>query len=226
MPFSSQIPLFRRARPLAMAAALTVGAAAVTFVPIGTVEASQGELARNELADEITATADRALEALDRYEATGDAAAERTLAWHRAMTAKYTALQLGYDELQMVDAWSRVDLDRQRVVLAALSQVGVPYRTNSSVEDEGFDCSGLTSFAWGAADVELFRHSGTQISDAEDRSRETALPGDLIHYPGHVMLYLGVDDAIVHSVETGRTVEVDTISQRRRDSVSWGAPVG
>jgi hypothetical protein len=38
------------------------------------------------------------------------------------------------------------------------------------------------------------------------------------------MLYLGVDDAIVHSVQTGRTVEVDTISSSRRDSVSWGNP--
>ena len=35
------------------------------------------------------------------------------------------------------------------------------------------------------------------------------------------MLYLGVDDAIVHSVQTGRTVEIDTI---RRGSVSFGDP--
>ena len=50
------------------------------------------------------------------------------------------------------------------------------------------------------------------------------MAGDLIHYPGHIMMYLGVDDAIVHSVQTGRTVEVDTLSQRHRDRVRWGDP--
>jgi hypothetical protein len=33
-----------------------------------------------------------------------------------------------------------------------------------------------------------------------------------------------VEDAVVHSVQTGRTVEIDTISARRRDSVEWGDP--
>ena len=39
------------------------------------------------------------------------------------------------------------------------------------------------------------------------------------------MMYLGVDDAIVHSVNTGRTVEIDTISGRRANSVSFGNPL-
>ena len=53
------------------------------------------------------------------------------------------------------------------------------------------------------------------------RDRESAKAGDLAYYPGHVMLYLGVDDAVVHSVQTGRTVEVDTM---RRGSVRFGDP--
>ena len=63
--------------------------------------------------------------------------------------------------------------------------------------------------------MELFRQSGTQINEAAPLDRATAKAGDLVYYPGHVMLYLGVGDAIIHSVQTGRTVEIDTISGRR-----------
>lgn len=209
-----------------LALGVAAGAAALVLGPTSEVAASDGELAINELAEEISTSADDALLALDRYEASGDVADERSLSWYRAMTARYTARQIGYDELAMIDAWSRIDLDRQRAVLAALSQVGVPYRTNTSIEDEGFDCSGLTTYAWASSEVELPRNSTAQIRAIDDRARDTALAGDLVQYPGHIMMYLGVDDAIVHSIQTGRTVEVDTISQRRRDSVAWGSPLG
>ncbi|BAN03654.1 C40 family peptidase [Ilumatobacter coccineus] len=217
-----------RARKFARSAAAATAAiglcATLTLTDGSTASASDGELPVNALAAEITASADQAVAALDAYEASGDAADARTFAWHRAITARYTAQQLGYDELAMVDAWGSAPLDHQRAVLGALTQVGVPYRTNSSVEGEGFDCSGLTAYAWDGAGVELYRQSGSQISEAESVSRETAKAGDLVHYPGHVMLYLGVDDAIVHSVSTGRTVEIDTISASRRNTVSWGDP--
>jgi len=225
MNFPSNTPLRSRVRHgllgLAGAAMVAIGLLAV---PAGGVEAQRVELAVNELADEISFSADQAVVALEQFEATGSVADERMLAWHRAQTARYVAKQLGYDEFAMIDAWSRTSLDHQRAVLGALSQVGVPYRTNTSIEDEGFDCSGLTTFAWAGAGHQLTRQSGSQISDAEPRTRETAMAGDLIHYPGHIMMYLGVEDAIVHSVQTGRTVEVDTISQRRRNSVRWGDP--
>ncbi len=190
----------------------------------GTVSAQSAELPVNELAAEVTAAASAAVDALEAYLDSGSVADERNLAWHRSITARYTAQQLGYDELAMVEAWSAAPIAKQRAVLGALTQVGVPYRTNTSVEGEGFDCSGLTTYAWAGAGVELFRQSGSQISSAERVTRETAEAGDLVHYPGHVMLYLGVEDAIVHSVQTGRTVEIDTISSSRRNSVSFGDP--
>lgn len=219
-----------RARSLARSAVLATSALglAVTLTVAGgdSAAASEGELPVNALASEITDSASLAVMALEAYEASGDPSDARTLAWHRAITARYTAQQLGYDELAMVDAWSSAPLAHQRAVLGALTQVGVPYRTNTSRENEGFDCSGLTYYAWQGAGVELFRQSGSQISEAESLTRDTAKAGDLVHYPGHVMLYLGVDDAVVHSVNTGRTVEIDTISSRRRNSVSWGDPTG
>ena len=63
-----------------------------------------------------------------------------------------------------------------------------------------------------------------QIRNSTKLDRTTAKAGDLVHYPGHVMMYLGVDDAIVHSVNTGRTVEIDTISARSVNRVTFGDP--
>ena len=108
-------------------------------------------------------------------------------------------------------------------MLAALSQLGVEYRSNSSEPGVSFDCSGLTAYAWGRAGVSLYRQSGVQISDAAPRDRSSALAGDLVQYPGHVMMYLGVGDAIVHASNPETDVELSTL---RDDSYSWGDPVG
>jgi hypothetical protein len=40
------------------------------------------------------------------------------------------------------------------------------------------------------------------------------------------MLFLGIDDLIVHAVGHGRHVEVDTISNRRVKRVRVGNPIG
>ena len=38
------------------------------------------------------------------------------------------------------------------------------------------------------------------------------------------MMYLGVDDAIVHSITPGRDVELGHIAQSKRDTVRFGEP--
>ena len=124
----------------------------------------------------------------------------------------------------MVEAWAATPIEHQRAVLAAMTQVGVPYRTNTSEENVGFDCSGLTTYAWSKAGVQLVRQSSQQIRDAQPLDRSAAKAGDLVQYPGHVMMYLGVGDAVIHSVMRGRTVELDTINTRRPNSVRFGDP--
>jgi hypothetical protein len=214
--------LTRTAGAVAIATGVVVGSVAIDVSPVSATNAI--ELPVNALAPEVTRWSSEALEALDEFETSGDSSAELRYEWYRSVAAFYTATQLGYSPSEMIGAWDETTADHQRAVLGALSQVGVPYRTNSSLEDEGFDCSGLTYYAWEGAGLELFRRSGDQISDARRLSRDDAKAGDLVHYPGHVMMYLGVDDAIVHSVNTGRTVEIDTISERRRNSVTFGDP--
>jgi len=211
-------------RPVLRAFGAATAAAIATVAFAGTAAADDGELPVNALAAEITAEADLAVEAYDAYTESDELVDYLVYAKHRTATARLAARQLGYNQFAMIDAWSDASLDHQRAVLAAMTQVGVPYRTNASVEDEGFDCSGLTSFAWGESGIELNRISGDQIRSATKVDRDTAEAGDLVHYPGHVMMYLGVDDAVVHSVNTGRTVEIDTISARQVDRVTFGNP--
>ena len=213
----------RAVRAVAVALASLGAVGSVALVDATPVAAADGELPTNALADEVTASADEALRALDEFVATGDAEIERVYVWHRSMTAAYTARQLGYDESEMIEAWAAAEPGHQAAVLAALTQVGVPYRTNASQEGVGFDCSGLTSWAWARAGVELYHQSGVQIDRARDVARDEAQPGDLVQYPGHIMMYLGVGDAIVHAPQTGRTVEIDQMS---RDSVRFGDPTG
>lgn len=196
----------------------------VTGTDATPVEAAQAALPTNAMAPIVTTSAREALASHDEFLATNDPAAYRSFVWYRTQTAQYAATELGYPQDQMVEAWAATTIEHQRAVLAAMTQVGVPYRYNTSKEGVGFDCSGLTTFAWARAGVSLVRQSGEQIRNADPIERESAKAGDLVQYPGHVMMYLGVGDAIVHSVMTGRTVELDTISDRRVRSVRFGDP--
>jgi len=227
----SPMPTLTTARPrlraVALAAAVAVGSLvglAATSVSPAAVQAVQPALPTNALADVVSTSARQALRAHDAWVASQDAADYRTYVWYRTQAAQWAATEIGYPQQEMVAAWASTTVDHQRAVLAAMTQVGVPYRYNTSSEGVGFDCSGLTTFAWAVAGVPLTRQSGAQIREAAPVDRSTAKAGDLVQYPGHVMMYLGVGDAIIHSVMTGRTVELDTISDRRANSVRWGDP--
>jgi cell wall-associated NlpC family hydrolase len=211
---------WRRGIVSSLAAALTATTGLLALG--GTADAEA--LPTNALAPQVVTMANEAIAALDEFAMTGDPVDFLDYKEDRTETARLAAQQLGYGEVDMIRAWNSTPLDHQRAVLAAMSQVGVAYRTHTSEEGVGFDCSGLTTYAWAKAGVELFRQSGTQINEAAPLDRSTAKAGDLVYYPGHVMLYLGVGDAIIHSVQRGRTVEIDTISERRTGSVRFGDP--
>jgi cell wall-associated NlpC family hydrolase len=162
-----------------------------------------------------------ALDAKAVFERTDDVADRRHFEVALADVAAATALELGVSRISVERAWTAADTDHQTAVLAALTQLGVEYRSNSSEPFVGFDCSGLTTFAWGEAGVQLSRQSGSQISEADERSPETAMAGDLVQYPGHVMMYLGVENAVVHSSNPENDVELWMLGDR---SVRWGDP--
>ena len=141
-------------------------------------------------------------------------------------TAYAVAATLGVDGAVMEEAWLRADQLHQIALLSALTQVGVPYHRNASKAGVGFDCSGLTAFAWGQSGVELAHRSTTQLRNAAARTIDTAQAGDLVYYPGHVMLWLGVDNLIVHAPQRGRDVEVGHVTARRLKRVMFANPIG
>jgi cell wall-associated NlpC family hydrolase len=120
----------------------------------------------------------------------------------------------------LLKVWLNTDEQRMRVILVALSQVGTVYRYTGN-QPGGFDCSGLTSYAWGRAGVKIPRVSADQINAAVPRNLSTMLPGDLWYRPGHIGLYLGVGDAMVHAPQTGKTVEVKGMGRTTR----FGSPI-
>jgi cell wall-associated NlpC family hydrolase len=71
----------------------------------------------------------------------------------------------------------------------------------------GFDCSGLTRWAFATAEVEIPRVSRDQINDATATERDDAEAGDLVYYPGHISIYLGAA-TMIHSPNSGSHVEI------------------
>ncbi len=120
----------------------------------------------------------------------------------------------------LLKVWMVTDEARMRTVLVAMAQVGTAYRYTGN-QPGGFDCSGLTSYAWGRSGIKIPRVSGDQIAAAAPRTMDQLLPGDLWYRPGHIGLYLGAGDASVHSPQTGKLVEVKKMGRITR----LGSPV-
>lgn len=83
---------------------------------------------------------------------------------------------------------------------AARQQLGQPYVYGGESRAEGgFDCSGLTSYAWKQAGVSLPRRSSDQYRFTQRVSRSQLQPGDLVFYSSggrygtvsHVAIYVG-----------------------------------
>jgi peptidoglycan DL-endopeptidase CwlO len=142
----------------------------------------------------------------------------------RDEAAGLAAADLGIPAAMLRDAWALTDIDKQTALLAALTQLGVPYRSHRSEPGVGFDCSGLTAYAWGVAGQELPRQSRSQINGALRVDRTAARAGDLMFYPGHVMMFLGTGDAMVHSPESGSEVEITFLSERHSNNVVFADP--
>lgn len=144
----------------------------------------------------------------------------------RDQVAAEAATRLGIDPKRMQAAWLAADRPHQLAVLNAFTQLGVPYRPLARKAGEGFDCSGITSWAWAQAGFAIPRASRWQMVAAEKITQETAQAGDLVSYPGHVMMYLGVDFAILHSPGTGSTVHLRNVWARKIPKLHWGNPIG
>jgi cell wall-associated NlpC family hydrolase len=211
----------RRRASARFVAGLLVAATAALVSPLATAPAS----AVIEIARQSPAVVREATEALGRYRWYADRGTPVSLRRYnraRNQAARATAVALELAPWRMVRRWAAAGRRHQVAVLAALTQLGTEYRSYGSTPRTGFDCSGLTSWSWRQAGVWIPRSSGDQIAAAEPRRRLTAHAGDIVHYPGHVSMYLGMASAIVHASDPEDDVELAYVTR----DVRWGDPAG
>jgi peptidoglycan DL-endopeptidase CwlO len=191
-----------------VATGLVGATAALTVLAPGTAEA------RTRVASpDVAAVAAQAVDALDRWQASGSVIDYAAYLDLRSRAATLTASGMGMPGEALRVAWGSVRIEKQHALLAAVSQLGVPYRSMRSDEGVAFDCSGLMLYAWEAAGVDLPRSSGDQFRAAEEISEIAIEPGDFVFYPGHISMYVGFG-LMVHSPNSGSEVEVRAIPER------------
>jgi len=215
MPPSSRAPK----RLLHAVLGLGVAVTAIACLAAGPAQAST---AGDNHSPAVVANALAALAAEDALIADTTADTLTAYVTARDATADSVAAEMALDPIAVRDAWSRADMPHQRAVLAALAELGKQYRYATSDPNVGFDCSGLTAYAWEQAGVSIPHQSSAQIRAAAPRDASTAMAGDIVQYSGHVMLYLGVDRAIVHAANRRDDVELDFVTRR----VRFGDPIG
>lgn len=101
------------------------------------------------------------------------------------------------------------------VLATALAQLGTPYVWGGS-SPGGFDCSGLTSYAYAAAGVSLPHSSRAQSGLGVAVSRAELMPGDLLFFGSpvyHVGIYVG-GGKMVHARTFGVPVSVTSADMR------------
>jgi cell wall-associated NlpC family hydrolase len=102
-------------------------------------------------------------------------------------------------------------------IKAAIGQLGVRYVFGAKSPGNAFDCSGLTSYAWGVAGVGIPRTSRTQYAGLTRIPTAAIQPGDLVFsgYPiHHVGMYVG-NGQMVHAPRTGDVVKISAVSWSR-----------
>lgn len=97
-----------------------------------------------------------------------------------------------------------------RAVKVAASQKGVRYRMGGTTPRTGFDCSGLTKYAYAKVGKRLPRTAQQQYAAAIKIPRKQARPGDLVFfYSGkriyHVAIYTG-NNRMWHAPKPGKRV--------------------
>ena len=114
----------------------------------------------------------------------------------------------------------------EAVIAAARSVVGSPYVFGAADPSVGFDCSGLTMWAWAHAGVSLAHSSTAQYSALPRIDRSQLQPGDLV-FSSYGRLGSGVIDHVALYIGGGQTIAASNPSTGvAYRSIDWNAYVG
>lgn len=187
--------------------AVVAAASALSVLGLALASANSADASARTKSAVIADAATEAVDALEQWQQTSHPLDYVRFVRHRDHTAALTEIEIEIGTDALRDAWAGVSVAKQHAVLSAVTQLGVPYRYLASKPGVGFDCSGLTIWAFESAGIEIPRVSRSQINAATATERDDAEAGDLVYYPGHISMYIGAS-SVIHSPETGSHVEI------------------
>jgi cell wall-associated NlpC family hydrolase len=194
--------------------------------------AQGAERSARQQATEVQAQQEQLQQQLDQAQAqlvqlVGDQQAADRLAAQRAAAPKPTSSSTT-DPVGRTEAGPGSAAAAQAAIDAAMSQLGVRYSwggggTNGpgygidlDANVIGYDCSGLTQYAYARAGISIPRNSRSQFSDLPKVAKADLQPGDLVFWANdpadsstihHVAIYLG-GKKVVQAPESGDVVKV------------------
>ena len=99
-----------------------------------------------------------------------------------------------------------------RAVAVAMQYLGTPYVWGGS-SPGGFDCSGLTMYAYAQVGVSLSHYTGDQWNEGARVPSDQLLPGDLVFFHSdlhHMGMYIG-NGQMIHAPQTGDVVKISPL---------------
>jgi cell wall-associated NlpC family hydrolase len=102
-----------------------------------------------------------------------------------------------------------------QAVSVAMQFLGTPYVWGGE-SPGGFDCSGLTKYAYGQVGVGLSHFTGAQWNEGVRVPADQLLPGDLVFFRsdlGHMGMYIG-GGQYIHAPQTGDVVKISSMGDR------------
>jgi cell wall-associated NlpC family hydrolase len=98
-----------------------------------------------------------------------------------------------------------------QVISIAMQYLGVPY-VWGGMSPSGFDCSGLTAYAFAQIGISLPHHAASQFNLGVPVSRDDLQPADLVFFNGlgHMGMYIG-GGQFIHAPHTGDVVKISSI---------------
>ena len=142
----------------------------------------------------------------------------------RKAVSNAVAAKLDIDAVALDKAWSRAPRAHQIAVLAAITQLDVPYVEGKEDPYVFMDCSGLMWYAWRVAGVDLPRESVSQMDRHMRVDRKDAIAGNIVGEGTHIHMYLGVGNAMIHAPFNRKTVRLKMMSETQASRVVWTNP--